>query len=141
MCSKCERFRHQLKDAVLDERKASLTSAFSQHLRQAQAEREYYLQRCKRSASELGSCSGGAPRYAHLILLGNCIYPIIVIKKVLSISKSGKVQLFGICCDSINVQINYLTDESETIGQNGTLSRTKLCNIYVGSLLFSAQLE
>ena len=30
-----------------------------------------------------------------------------------------KVQLFGICCDINNVQINYLIDESETIGQSG----------------------
>ena len=33
-----------------------------------------------------------------------------------------KVQLFGICCDSNNTQVNYLVDESETIGQNGTKS-------------------
>ena len=33
-----------------------------------------------------------------------------------------KVQLFGICCDSNNIQVNYLIDESETIGKNGTKS-------------------
>ena len=33
-----------------------------------------------------------------------------------------KVQLFGICCDSNNTQVNYLVDESETIRQNDTNS-------------------
>ena len=33
-----------------------------------------------------------------------------------------KVQLFGICCDSNNIQVDYLVDESETIGKNGTKS-------------------
>jgi len=29
-----------------------------------------------------------------------------------------KFQLFGICCDSNIVQVNYLTDESEIVGEN-----------------------
>ena len=33
-----------------------------------------------------------------------------------------KVQLFGICCDSTKIQHNYLVDESETIGKDGTKS-------------------
>ena len=32
-----------------------------------------------------------------------------------------KVQPFGICCDSNNIPVNYLVDESETIGKNGTM--------------------
>ena len=31
-----------------------------------------------------------------------------------------KVQLFGICCDSNNTEVNHLVDESETTGQNCT---------------------
>jgi hypothetical protein len=125
VCSKCERFRQQIKDAVLEDRKASLTAAFSQHLSIAQTEREYYLECCKRSASELAVCSGGAPRYAH--------YTFDFAEQLhlphhsrqegpLYFKVCRKVQLFGICCDSNNVQINYLVDESQTIGQNGKKS-------------------
>ena len=32
----------------------------------------------------------------------------------------GKIQLFGICCDSNKKQINYLIDEDDSIGANGT---------------------
>ena len=35
VCSKCERFRQLIKDAISEQRKASLTSAFSEHLHQA----------------------------------------------------------------------------------------------------------
>ena len=110
---------------MLEDRKASLTAAFSQHLSIAQTEREYYLECCKRSASELAVCSGGAPRYAH--------YTFDFAEQLhlphhsrqegpLYFKVCRKVQLFGICCDSNNVQINYLVDESQTIGQNGTKS-------------------
>ena len=108
VCSKCERFRQQIKDAVLEDRKASVTAAFSQHLSIAQTEREYYLECCKRSASELAVCSGGAPRYAH--------YTFDFAEQLhlphhsrqegpLYFKVCRKVQLFGICCDSNNVQI------------------------------------
>ena len=33
-----------------------------------------------------------------------------------------KVQLFGTCNDSTNTQVNYMYDESQSIGMNGTLA-------------------
>ena len=33
-----------------------------------------------------------------------------------------KVQIFGICCDAFPLQHNYIVDEAETIGINGSKS-------------------
>ena len=33
-----------------------------------------------------------------------------------------KVQLFGVCCDGVPYQVNYLVDEACTIGENGSPS-------------------
>lgn len=125
VCSKCEKFRQHIKDAISEEKKVSLTSAFSEHLDQAQAERQYYLDCCKRGASELIASPGEVPAFAH--------YTFDFAEQLhlphhsrqegpLYFKVCRKVQLFGICCDSNNVQVNYLIDESETIGQNGSKS-------------------
>ena len=37
--------------------------------------------------------------------------------------KVPKVQLFGTCNDSTNTQVNYMYDESQSIGMNGTLAQ------------------
>ena len=125
VCSKCERFRQLIKDAVSEQNKASVTSAFSEHLHQARTERQYYRDCCKRGASELCVAPDNVPTYAH--------YTFDFAEQLhlphhsrqegpLYFRVCRKVQLFGICCDSNNVQINYLVDESETIGQNGSKS-------------------
>ena len=125
VCSKCEKFRQSIKDAVSEQTKVSLTSAFSEHLSKAQGERGYYLDSCKRSGSELRSSPDQAPMYAH--------YTFDFAEQLhlphhsrqegpLYFKVCRKVQLFGICCDSNNYQVNYLVDESQTIGQNGTTS-------------------
>ena len=59
VCSKCERFRHQLKECTFRGEKSISYISF---VSAPQTEREHYPQCCKCSASELGSCSGGALR-------------------------------------------------------------------------------
>jgi hypothetical protein len=96
-----------IKAATTEDEKASITAAFSDHLTQAQAERQYYLDCCSASAST-------SAHYTFLILPNGCPCHIKV---------GRKVQLFGICCDTTKIQHNCLVDESETIGKDVTKCR------------------
>ena len=61
VCSRCEKFRSDIKVATTEHEKVSITTAFSEHLAQAQEERQYYLDCCNASAS----ASSSTTAYAH----------------------------------------------------------------------------
>ena len=51
VCAVCEEYRDKIKTTFLEEDKISFTSHFSDHLSQAQAERQYYVDNCVESKS------------------------------------------------------------------------------------------
>ena len=58
VCSICQGYRNKIKEAFSE---VTLTSAFSDHLRQAQREQQYYLDCCRRDV--LPTVSPGAAHY------------------------------------------------------------------------------
>ena len=66
VCSICQGYRNKIKEAISEQDKLTLTSAFSDHLHQAQRERQYYLDCCR--CDVLPTVSPGAAHtcmYAH----------------------------------------------------------------------------
>ena len=123
VCAVCEKYREKIKTAISEEEKISCTSQFSDHLIQAQAERQSYLDSCLNSKLELSKHS--VPNFAHYTFdfAQQLVLPHHSRQVGPMYFKVGRrVQLFGMCCDSNNTQVNYLVDESETIGQNGTVT-------------------
>ena len=123
VCAVCEQYREKIKTAVSEEDKISFTSQFSDHLIQAQAERQSYMDSCLSSKTELSKNS--VPNFAHYTFdFAEQLHLPHHSRQVgpMYFKVGRKVQLFGICCDGNNTQVNYLVDESETIGKNGTKS-------------------
>jgi len=123
VCAVCEEYHDKIKTAILGEDKISFASQFADHLSQAPAEHQYYLDKCLESKSELSKNS--VPNFAHYTFdFAKQLHLPHHYRQVgpMYFKVGRKVQLFGICCDNNYIQVNYLVDESETIGKNGTKS-------------------
>ena len=124
VCSICQGYRNKIKEAISEQDKLTLTSAFSDHLHQAQRECQYYLDCCRRDV--LPTVSPGAAHtcmYAHYTFdFAEQLHLPHHSRQVgpMYFKVGRRVQLFGICCDTNKIQVNCLIDESESIGQNGT---------------------
>ena len=124
VCHFCEDFHTAIQRATSDDDKKHLLAEFSAHLEEAQKERDAFLAAIDRSKQALAANSK-YPAYAHITFdfaqqaflpyhsrqVGPLYYKVPM-----------RVQIFGICNDAIPAQINYLFDEKETIGVNGSKS-------------------
>ena len=120
VCHYCESYRVAIKEAILETDKIRLAERFKDHVTSAQKEREFYLTCIERSKKP--DVSTGFSHYTfdfaqelqvpyHARQVGPLYFKVPL-----------KVQLFGICDGSTNTQVNYMYDESQTIGINGTHS-------------------
>ena len=118
VCSRCEKFRSNIKVATTEHEKVSVTTAFSEHLAQAQEERQFYLDRCNASSMSTTTYAHYTFDFAEQLSLPHHSRQV----GPMYFKVGRKVQLFGICNDNTKLQHNYLIDESETIGKDGTKS-------------------
>ena len=123
VCYRCENFRVEIMRAITEEDKTRLVKEFQAHVEEAQSERRFYLSSIQKA--ETTDITEGRPHYSHYTFdfaqqlqipyharqVGPIFFKIPL-----------KVQLFGICNDASKVQVNYLYDESQSIGINGTKS-------------------
>ena len=124
VCHFCEDFRTAIQRAVCDDNKKALLAEFQTHLEEAQKERDASLAAIEKSKLALAA-NTEQPTYAHITFdfaqqallpyhsrqVGPLYYKV-----------SMRVQIFGICNNAIPSQINYLYDERETVGVNGSKS-------------------
>ena len=125
VCATCENFRYKLRNAINEEEKIKYTTDFSLHIIMAQQERDYYLDSMKKSEAELAKVLGtqSKPKYAHYTFdFAEQVHIPHHSRQVgpIYFKVCRKIQLFGICCDSNRKQINYLIDEDNSIGFNGS---------------------
>ena len=123
VCSTCEEFRIQIRDATHEEDKVRLSTQFASHVELAQQEREYYLTSMKKAEVQLAEAQGIPPSYAHYTFdFAEQVHIPHHSRQVgpLYFKVCRKIQIFGICCDSNRKQINYLIDEDNSIGPNGS---------------------
>ena len=123
VCHYCENFRVLIPKALSEEDKLSLAHKFQKHVDEAQKEREYYLASIRKSEENLQSSLGSTIRYCHYTFdFAQQLQVPYHARQVgpLYFKSPLKVQLFCICNDANKMQVNYLFDESQSIGPNGT---------------------
>lgn len=135
VCSTCEAFRIQIRDAVSEVDKVTAATDFASHIELAQQERDYYLDSMKKAESQYSECPGTRlkPQYAHYTFdFAEQVHIPHHSRQVgpMYFKVCRKIQLFGICCDSNKKQINYLIDEDDSIGANGTHTHMALIQLY-----------
>lgn len=131
VCDKCERLRMKVTSAISDEQKAQALSSFSNHLQHAQRERDYYQQCTAAAFEELNASPIAAPPHCPCSRDLVKVHYTFDFAQMLQLPHSArqvgpiyfktprKVQLFGVCCEGLPRQMNYLIDEAQTIGVNG----------------------
>jgi hypothetical protein len=126
VCQTCENYRISIQRAMSEDEKKKLLSEFSTHLEVAQKEREMYLAAIKRSKeAAVSACENNSvPTFTHITFdFAQQVFLPYHARQVgpLYYKVPMRVQIFGIC-DSQPLQINYLFNEKETIGINGSKS-------------------
>ncbi|XP_076116844.1 uncharacterized protein LOC143084316 [Mytilus galloprovincialis] len=133
VCFKCENFKQFIMDSTSEEDKLKYSSELQQHVEACKIERDVYKDWLQKSTDELY----GVNRLPILIrpLLHNYRY----IHYTFDFSQhftlphrcrqigpmyfvtARKIHMFGVRVDGIPIQYNYLVDENETIGKDGSL--------------------
>ena len=120
VCHYCDSYRVQISSAVTESEKIRVSTEFKEHVIAAQEERNFYLGSIKKAQEQLQLAS---PEYGHYTFnFAQMLQLPYHARQVgpLYFKVPLKAQLFGICKDSTNTQINYLFDESQSIGVNGS---------------------
>ena len=125
VCQYCENYRIAIQQAVTEDDKKKLLAEFSEHLEVAQKERDCYLASIKNSKEACAAAGeGNIPSFTHLTFdFAQQVFLPYHARQVgpLYYKVPMRVQIFGIC-DSQPLQMNYLFNEKETIGTNGSKS-------------------
>ena len=132
-CEKCEKYRKQIQEAVREEDKPAAIEGFSKHLTVAQKEQEVYQDATKKAKTELqksaplpqGPQAPSSNDLFHVHYTFNFAQQLTLpcqSRQVgpLYFKVPCEVQLFGICNETIPIQMNCLIGEQDSIGENGT---------------------
>ncbi|KAK3105662.1 hypothetical protein FSP39_002952 [Pinctada imbricata] len=132
LCFKCQQHREQISAAVTENEKLAAISAFTEHIQQAQNERDFYNSSIRKSKDKLSAVNFQPGHYqpnssdlidihyifdySQLFLLPNSSQQTGATYFV----KPRRIQCFGICNSAVPIQSNFLLDENETIGKDGS---------------------
>ena len=132
VCNKCEVHRLEVRNVCNEIEKVESLTRFSKHLKAAKLEREFYRKATATASKELeeygkivNSCGAACSRnlrashYTFDFAQSVCIpyharQPGPVYYKC-----ATKIHIFGVSNEGLPKQVNYLIEESQTIGQNG----------------------
>nr|XP_034309101.1 uncharacterized protein LOC117683615 [Crassostrea gigas] len=133
LCKTCHDLREDIAGTFTEEIKLQLTQRLMNHVEQAKQERDFYKLCTEKARVELQNVERPHGKY-----LQSCSMPFTEVHYTFDFSQyitiphssqqvgalfflqPKKVQIFGICDENFPVQTNYLIDESETIGENGS---------------------
>eukprot|EP00117_Sycon_ciliatum_P016477 scpid44506/ scgid15886/ len=135
VCSRCENFRRRIQEARTEPEKSAACDEFKQHLDATQAERDYYRQATLQARAELDACTTiqqqlsqpcsrdlHHPHYTFDFAQNVALPQSARQEGPLYFKAPRKVQIFGVNNEAVPQQVNYLIDESDTIGQDGKSS-------------------
>ena len=125
VCRQCEILRHEVMNTTCEDEKLLATSRFQEHILDAANEREVYTTTAKDALAEVQQSRESTPRFGH--------YTFDFAQQLQlphHFRQEGpeyfvvarRVQLFGVFSSGRSQQVNYLIDENDTIGPNGTKS-------------------
>ncbi|XP_070556136.1 uncharacterized protein [Ptychodera flava] len=127
VCAKCEQFRNNLKYAVTEDDKLINSLSFSEHILKAQNERKFLNECIRKAQDELRDRDFSLPATACSQDLYSVHYTFDFAQSFVLPHQSRqvsqlyflnplRVNCFRICNDGLKLQMNYLFDESQTIG-------------------------
>ena len=133
LCYLCKKHRDNVSSAATEEEKLQAAGAYMEHIRKAQAEREFYNE-CMRKCKESVEAINIVPGREHVPNSNDIsdIHYLFDFSQQFSIPHMSqqvgplyfitpkKMQCFGICNTGIPLQSNFLIGEHETIGKNGS---------------------
>ena len=123
VCKRCEDYRSSVQEAVTEDEKKQKLAEFSQHLEDAQKERDAYLAAIEKA--KVSRSPTGDQKFSHLTFdFAQQVFLPYHARQVgpLFFKVPFRVQIFGICNDAVPLQVNYLFNEKESIGINGSKS-------------------
>ena len=121
VCATCEKLRKQVSDAISEEDKIERSQQLTSHVIGAQRERAVYRE-CLQRASD-GKDMSPEERYNHYTFdfCQNVALPHHSRQMgPLYFLSLRKVHIFGVRIDGSGKQLNFLLDEADTIGSDGT---------------------
>lgn len=119
VCSTCEKLRKLIMDSVTEEEKLESTLKMQEHIHKAQEERGFYNDCVKRARDTFN----GENKFVHYTFdySQNLTLPHHAHQMgPLYFLSLRKVQLFGFRVDGQPKQLNFLIDENQTIGYDGS---------------------
>lgn len=135
VCNRCELLRRDVVAAVGEDEKLAASAALTDHVLGAQREREMYKQRTLEAQAELKDfamaapppvrpCSAPLTRVHYTFDFAQNVSLPYTARQVgpIYFKSPRKVQIFGVNSEGIPKQVNYLLDEADTIGKDGTKS-------------------
>ncbi|XP_060577599.1 uncharacterized protein LOC132734769 [Ruditapes philippinarum] len=133
VCHKCEIIRKRVADAINEMDKLEAANDLREHIQDAQRERQVYRQTIEEAREEMRHTSVTVNRPAQPCTsdLSKVHYTFDYSQNVtiphhsqqmgpLYFVTGRKIQIFGVRVDSVSQQYNYLIDEDESIGADGT---------------------
>ena len=135
VCHKCDNFKKLIMDSVTEEDKREHTEAYNNHVQKARDEREFYNACIKTSAEELASLPEvpSGPQQPCSQEFKNTHYTFDFAMSFtlphqclqvgpLYFLTTLKVHCFGICCEAVKKQVNFLFSEGDSTGTDGKKS-------------------
>ena len=134
VCPTCEKLSDAIKEARSEDDKLKATQIFSDHLLYTKTEREWYNSCVEEARQEMEAsppgpsthpavpCSADLRRVHFTFDFSQCVHIPHHSRQVgpLYFLNPRKVQLFGVAMEGVRKQLNFLIDENETMGINGT---------------------
>ena len=123
VCATCEKLRKKVQDSVTEEEKLESANCLKEHVLTAQKESENYKACIKRAKESRGS--GEVGPYVHYTFdfsQNVCLPHHSRQMGPAYFATLRKVQVFDFRIDGVPRQLNFLIDEHETIGSDGTLT-------------------
>ena len=132
VCPKCEQLRDGISEASGDEAKLKATSEFTAHLTHAMEEKGEYRRCCERAELEVTEsqvavgpappCSADLHHVHYTFDYSQCVTIPHHARQVgpLYFLNARKVLIFGVTMEGTKSQLNFLVDEDQTIGPDGT---------------------
>ena len=125
VCRMCEVLRHAVMTCAFEDEKLLQTKRFQDHIEDAANEREVYTTNARQAVVSIQQSGENSPSFGH--------YTFDFAQQLQiphHYRQEGpeyfvvprRIQLFGDFSSGSSQQVNYLVDENETIGSNGTRS-------------------
>ena len=127
VCARCDRLRENVRHAKTEEITRLAMEQLSAHIQEADDERQYYNKSISDARDELSQTTDTDRQASSTHITFDFAQQLELPQHtrqvgLLYFKSRFKIQLFGICDEARNQQVNYLFNEAESIGCDGRLA-------------------